>query len=71
MSEACSEKAEVCLDSKEPTSEKVSPEEVPKKGAAVKTVTGLKKRYRDRHLAVRRRVSRRSGPKEIVGPGRS
>jgi hypothetical protein len=69
------EQAEVSLESKEPTSENMRPEvlyeEVPKEEAAVKTVTGLKKRYRDQHLAVRRRVSRRSGPREMVGPGRS
>jgi uncharacterized protein with PIN domain len=45
MSEACLEKAEVCLECKKPISEKMRPEEVyeevPKEEAAVKTVTGL------------------------------
>jgi hypothetical protein len=55
--EACSEKMEVCLESKEPTSEEMKSEtehEVPKEDAIGETFGALKEWFRDRHLAVMR-----------------
>jgi hypothetical protein len=53
------ETTEACVESKEPTSVEMKSvavhEEVPTEEAAGKTSGALKKRYRNRHLAVRRR----------------
>jgi hypothetical protein len=59
MRDACLEKTEACLESKEPTSLEIEPvavhEDVPKEEAAVKTFGAVKRWHGDRHLAVRRR----------------
>jgi hypothetical protein len=72
MREACLEKTEACLESKEPTSLEIDFEsehqEAPKEDAAVKTVRALKKRHGDRLLALERR---RKPKKRTQGSGGS
>jgi hypothetical protein len=45
--------------------------EVPNEEAEVETIGALEDRYGKGHLAVRRRLQRRNGPRAMVGPGRS
>jgi hypothetical protein len=56
MREACLEKMDACLKSKEPTSGETESvavhEEVPQEEASVKTVGALKKQHKDHHQAV-------------------
>jgi hypothetical protein len=53
---ACHKETEVCLDSKEPTSNEIESvavyEEVPEEEAAVETFVALKEQYGNRRLAV-------------------
>jgi hypothetical protein len=70
--EACLGKTATYLEANPEEKESVMVhEEVPKEEAAVETFGALKERYRDRHLALRRRGQERNGPRAVVGPGRS
>jgi hypothetical protein len=68
-------KTQACLESKEPTSGETESmavyAEVPKEKAALKTVGALKKPHGDQYLDIGAAVSRRNGPRAMVGPRRS